>query len=127
MHHSLILIVVLILLLFSPLGVSLAPDALLSAICSFRVVNFQFVNRVTKLLGIEHPIIQGGMHYVGYASMAAAVSEAGGLGMITALTLPTPELLRAEIRAARALTKKPFGVNVTLLPALQPPNYDAYR
>ena len=90
-------------------------------------MNFQFVNRVTKLLGIEHPIIQGGMHYVGYASMAAAVSEAGGLGMITALTLPTPELLRAEIRAARALTKKPFGVNVTLLPALQPPNYDAYR
>ena len=63
--------------------------------------------RVTALLGIEHPIIQGGMHHVGYASLAAAVSEAGGLGTITALTQKTPEELRAEIRRCRQLTKKP--------------------
>ena len=85
-----------------------------------------FVNRVTKILGIEHPIIQGGMHYVGYAGLAAAVSEAGGLGTITALTQPTPEHLRQEIRKARELTKKPIAVNLTLLPALAPPDYGAY-
>jgi len=82
--------------------------------------------RVTALLGIEHPIIQGGMHHVGYASLAAAVSEAGGLGTITALTQKTPEELRAEIRRCRQLTKKPFAVNLTLLPALAPPDYGAY-
>eukprot|EP00301_Raphidiophrys_heterophryoidea_P014339 c2229_g1_i1.p1 GENE.c2229_g1_i1~~c2229_g1_i1.p1 ORF type:complete len:331 (-),score=94.57 c2229_g1_i1:126-1118(-) len=84
------------------------------------------VTRVTKLLGITHPVIQGGMHYVGYAQMAAAVSNAGGLGIITALTQPTAELLREEIRKCKALTNKPFGVNLTLLPALVPPDYDSY-
>jgi nitronate monooxygenase len=84
------------------------------------------VTRVTKLLGIKHPIIQGGMHYVGYAEMAAAVSNAGGLGIITALTQPNPEALRAEIRKCKKLTQKPFGVNLTLLPALAPPDYPAY-
>jgi nitronate monooxygenase len=82
--------------------------------------------RVTEMLGIKHPIIQGGMHYVGFAELAAAVSNAGGLGVITALTQPDPESLRAEIRKCRALTNKPFGVNITLLPALVPPNYDAF-
>lgn len=83
--------------------------------------------RVTALLGIEHPIIQGGMHHVGYASLAAAVSEAGGLGTITALTQRTPEELRAEIRRCRQLTKKPFAVNLTLLPALAPPGAHSLR
>jgi len=82
--------------------------------------------RVTKLLGIKHPIIQGGMHFVGYASLAAAVSNAGGLGLITALTQPSAVALRDEIRACKKLTNKPFGVNLTLLPALVPPDYKAY-
>jgi len=82
--------------------------------------------RVTEMLGIEHPIIQGGMHYVGYAELAAAVSNAGGLGIITALTQPTHEELRDEIRKCKKLTNKPFGVNLTLLPALKPPDYPAY-
>jgi len=82
--------------------------------------------RLTKLLGIKHPIVQGGMHYVGYAELAAAVSNAGGLGIITALTQPNPEALRAEIRKCRTLTNKPFGVNMTLLPILIPPDYAAY-
>uniref|UniRef100_A0A7S3YLF3 Nitronate monooxygenase domain-containing protein n=2 Tax=Lotharella globosa TaxID=91324 RepID=A0A7S3YLF3_9EUKA len=82
--------------------------------------------KLTEALGIEHPIIQGGMHYVGYAEMAAAVSNAGGLGIVTALTQPNAEALRKEIRKCRSLTNKPFGVNVTLLPALVPPNYEAY-
>jgi NAD(P)H-dependent flavin oxidoreductase YrpB (nitropropane dioxygenase family) len=77
------------------------------------------VNRVTRMLGIKHPIIQGGMHWVGYAEMAAAVSNAGGLGILTALTQPNPEALRAEIRRCRKMTSKPFGVNLTLLPSLQ--------
>lgn len=81
---------------------------------------------VSRLLGVEHPIICGGMHYVGYAEMAAAVSNAGGLGMITALTQPDPEKLRAEIRKCKSLTSKPFGVNLTLLPALAPPDYGSY-
>jgi len=68
----------------------------------------------------------GGMHHVGYAEMAAAVSNAGGLGCITALTQPSPELLREEIRKTRRLTNKPFGVNLTMLPAMSPPNYDDY-
>mmetsp|Transcript_6279 Transcript_6279/g.9634 ORF Transcript_6279/g.9634 Transcript_6279/m.9634 type:complete len:335 (+) Transcript_6279:212-1216(+) len=83
--------------------------------------------RVTKLLGIEHPIIQGGMHYVGYAALAAAVSNAGGLGTITALTQRTPEDLRAEIRKCRQMCPtKPFAVNFTLLPSLAPPDYGAF-
>jgi len=81
---------------------------------------------LTRALGITHPIIQGGMHHVGFAPLAAAVSEAGGVGMITALTQPSPEALRAEIRLAKSLTDKPVGVNLTLLPALAPPNYDEY-
>lgn len=79
--------------------------------------------RITELFGIEHPIIQGGMHYVGFAEMAAAVSNAGGLGIITGLTLGTPEKLSAEIEKCRSLTSKPFGVNLTFLPALTPPDY----
>ncbi|MDX2237221.1 MAG: nitronate monooxygenase family protein [Hyphomonadaceae bacterium] len=79
--------------------------------------------RITELFGIEHPIIQGGMHYVGFAEMAAAVSNAGGLGIITGLTLGTPEKLAAEIKKCRGLTDKPFGVNLTFLPSLTPPDY----
>ncbi len=82
--------------------------------------------RITELFGIEHPIIQGGMHHVGYAEMAAAVSNAGGLGIITGLTQRTPEALAAEIAKCRTLTKKPFGVNLTFLPSLTPPDYPGY-
>ncbi len=79
--------------------------------------------RITELFGIEHPIIQGGMHYVGFAEMAAAVSNAGGLGIITGLTLGTPEKLAAEIKKCRGMTDRPFGVNLTFLPSLTPPDY----
>mmetsp|Transcript_19331 Transcript_19331/g.32376 ORF Transcript_19331/g.32376 Transcript_19331/m.32376 type:complete len:325 (+) Transcript_19331:5468-6442(+) len=82
--------------------------------------------KITEALGIQYPVIQGGMHYVGYAEMAAAVSEAGGLGIITALTQPSPEALREEIRKCKRMTSKPFGVNLTLLPALAPPDYGSY-
>ena len=82
--------------------------------------------RITELLGIEHPIIQGGMHYVGFAEMAAAVSEAGGLGIITALTQRTPADLANEIRRCREMTKKPFGVNLTFLPSVTQPDYPGY-
>jgi len=82
--------------------------------------------RITELLGIEHPIIQGGMHYVGLAELAAAVSNAGGLGIITALTQPTPELLAKEIARCRKMTDKPFGVNLTFLPAFSKPPYPEY-
>ena len=82
--------------------------------------------RITELLEIEHPIIQGGMHYVGYAKLAAAVSNAGGLGIITALTLGTPELLAKEISLCREMTSKPFGVNLTFLPAFSEPPYPEY-
>ncbi|MDP3175867.1 MAG: nitronate monooxygenase family protein [Phenylobacterium sp.] len=82
--------------------------------------------RITELFDIQHPIIQGGMHFVGFAEMAAAVSEAGGLGIITALTQRTPELLRAEIAKARTMTSKPIGVNLTFLPATTPPDYPGY-
>jgi NAD(P)H-dependent flavin oxidoreductase YrpB (nitropropane dioxygenase family) len=79
--------------------------------------------RITELFGIEHPIIQGGMHYVGLAEMAAAVSNAGGLGIITGLTQGTPEKLAAEIARCRTMTDKPFGVNLTFLPSVTPPDY----
>ncbi len=79
--------------------------------------------RITEMLGIEHPIVQGGMHYVGLASLAAAVSNAGGLGIITALTQGTPEKLAAEIARCKTMTDKPFGVNLTFLPAVTPPDY----
>jgi hypothetical protein len=78
--------------------------------------------RITELFGIKHPIIQGGMHFVGFAELAAAVSNAGGLGIITGLTLGTPEKLAAEIARCRAMTDKPFGVNLTFLPSLTPPD-----
>ena len=81
---------------------------------------------LTELLGIEHPIIQGGMQYVGYAEMASAVSNAGGLGILTGLTQPSPEDLRDEISRCRTMTDKPFGVNLTILPSLIPADYDAY-
>lgn len=79
--------------------------------------------QITELFGIEHPIIQGGMHYVGFAELAAAVSNAGGLGIITGLTQGTPEKLDAEIKKCQKLTDKPFGVNLTFLPSLTPPDY----
>ena len=82
--------------------------------------------RITELFGIEHPIIQGGMHFVGLAPLAAAVSQAGGLGIITALTQKTPELLAKEIAHARDLTDKPLGVNLTFLPTFSKPPYDEY-
>ena len=83
--------------------------------------------RITELLGIEHPIVQGGMQWVGYAEMAAPVSNAGGLGLLTALTQPTPEDLAKEIRRTKDMTDKPFGVNLTILPAIKPPPYAEYR
>jgi len=85
-----------------------------------------FNTELTRKLGIKVPIVQGGMQWVGYAELASAVSNAGGLGILTALTQPTPEDLRKEIRRCRTMTKNPFGVNLTLLPALVPPDYAAY-
>jgi NADH:quinone reductase (non-electrogenic) len=81
---------------------------------------------ITEMFGIRHPIIQGGMHYVGFAKLAAAVSNAGGLGIITGLTQQTPELLRREIARCREMTDQPFGVNLTFLPALKAPPYPEY-
>jgi NAD(P)H-dependent flavin oxidoreductase YrpB (nitropropane dioxygenase family) len=82
--------------------------------------------RITELFGIEHPIIQGGMHYVGFAELAAAVSNAGGLGIITALTHKTPADLAKEIARCREMTDKPFGVNLTFLPIVHAPDYPGY-
>ena len=79
--------------------------------------------KITEMFGIEHPIIQGGMHYVGLAEMAAAVSNAGGLGIITGLTQGTPEKLANEIARCKEMTDKPFGVNLTFLPAMTAPDY----
>lgn len=81
---------------------------------------------ITKLFGIQHPIIQGGMHYVGFAELASAVSNAGGLGIITGLTQKTPDLLTKEIARCRGMTDKPFGVNLTFLPAFTAPPYPEY-
>jgi len=83
--------------------------------------------RITRLLGIEHPIVQGGMMWVGRAELASAVSNAGGLGILTALTQPTPDDLRREIDRCRTMTDKPFGVNLTILPSVSPPPYAEYR
>ncbi len=83
--------------------------------------------RFTEAFGIEHPIVQGGMMWVGRAELAAAVSNAGGLGMLTALTQPTPDELRREIERCRNMTDKPFGVNLTILPSVTPPPYADYR
>jgi nitronate monooxygenase len=82
--------------------------------------------RITELFGIEHPIIQGGMHFVGLAELASAVSNAGGLGIITALTLPTPDDLAKEIARCHEMTDKPFGVNLTFLPGFASPPYPEY-
>ena len=82
--------------------------------------------RITELFGIEHPIIQGGMHYVGFAELASAVSNAGGLGIITGLTQKTPADLAREIRRCREMTDKPFGVNLTFLPTVSSPDYPGY-
>ncbi|MBH0778565.1 NAD(P)H-dependent flavin oxidoreductase [Nocardia bovistercoris] len=82
--------------------------------------------RFTETFGVEHPIVQGGMMWVGRAELVAAVANAGGLGFITALTQPTPDDLRAEIARTRELTDKPFGVNVTILPSINPPPYAEY-
>jgi len=82
--------------------------------------------RITELLGIEHPIIQGGMHFVGFAELAAAVSNAGGLGIITGLTQKTPALFAREIQRCREMTNKPFGVNLTFLPMFSEPPYPEY-
>ena len=82
--------------------------------------------RITTLFGIERPIIQGGMHHVGFAQLAAAVSNAGGLGIITALTQPTPEDLAREIDKCQSMTDKPFGVNLTFLPSFKEPPYEEY-
>lgn len=83
--------------------------------------------RITEMLGIEYPIVQGGMMWVGRAELAAAVSNAGGLGILTALTQPSPDDLRKEIERCREMTDKPFGVNLTILPSVNPPPYAEYR
>ena len=82
--------------------------------------------RITEMFEIEHPIIQGGMHYVGFAELAAAVSNAGGLGIITALTQKNPELLAKEISRCREMTDMPIGVNLTFLPVVEAPDYPGY-
>ncbi|KAI0346401.1 inosine monophosphate dehydrogenase [Trametopsis cervina] len=84
------------------------------------------VTPLTKLLDIRVPVVQGGMQWVGLPPLAAAVSNAGGLGILTALTQPNPEALRQAIRDTRKLTSKPFGVNVTLLPSINPPDYEGF-
>src|SRR6188768_4283633 len=83
--------------------------------------------RFTELVGVEHPIVQGGMQWVGRAELVAAVADAGALGFITALTQPTPEALAKEIARCRELTDQEFGVNLTILPAITPPPYAEYR
>ncbi|KXS12923.1 2-nitropropane dioxygenase [Gonapodya prolifera JEL478] len=85
-----------------------------------------FRTRLTEMLGIEHPIVQGGMMWVGTAEMASAVSNAGGLGIITGLTQPTPEALRKEIARCKTMTSKPFGVNLTIFPTINAPPYAEY-
>jgi len=82
--------------------------------------------RLTQLLNIRIPVVQGGMQWVGLPAMASAVSNAGGLGILTALSQPSPEALRRAIRDTRKLTKKPFGVNITILPTINPPDYEGY-
>lgn len=82
--------------------------------------------RLTEMLGIEHPVVQGGMQWVGLAELASAVSNGGGLGILTALTQPTPEDLEKEIRRCREMTDKPFGVNLTILPTIKPVPYEEY-
>jgi NADH:quinone reductase (non-electrogenic) len=85
-----------------------------------------FKTRITEMLGIEHPIVQGGMQGVGLAELASAVSNAGGLGTLTALTQPSAQALREEIERCRSMTSRPFAVNVTVLPTINPPDYKGY-
>jgi NADH:quinone reductase (non-electrogenic) len=85
-----------------------------------------FNNRLTELLGIQYPIIQGGMQWISRAELVGAVSNAGGLGMLSALTYSSPEELADEIKKTRVITDKPFGVNLTLLPTMRPANIDGY-
>merc|ERR1712230_172990 len=94
-----------------------------TALASAKMV---FNTELTRRLGIKVPVVQGGMQWVGYAEMASAVSNAGGLGILTALTQPTPEDLRKEIRRCRTMTKNPFAVNITLLPTMNAPPYGEY-
>ena len=82
--------------------------------------------RITEMFGIEYPIMQGGMHYVGFAELAAAVSNAGALGIITGLTQKSPADLANEIARCRDMTDKPFGVNLTFLPTVSSPDYPGY-
>jgi NADH:quinone reductase (non-electrogenic) len=86
-----------------------------------------FKTRFTELFGVDHPIVQGGMQWVGRAELAATVSNAGALGILTALTQPTPEDLTREIKRCRAMTDRPFGVNLTILPSVRPPPFAEYR
>ena len=79
------------------------------------------------MFGVDHPIAQGGMQWVGTAEMVAPVANAGALGFLTALTQPTPEDLTKEIARTREMTDKPFGVNLTILPSINPPPYAEYR
>ena len=87
----------------------------------------KFRTRFTELVGVDYPIVQGGMMWVGRAELASAVSNAGGLGILTALTQPSPDALRGEIERCRSMTRKPFGVNLTILPSVNPPPYAEYR
>src|SRR5210317_159172 len=82
--------------------------------------------RITEFFGIERPIVQGGLMWVARAELAAGVGNAGGIGFMTALTFPDAEALRAEIRKCKEMTDKPFGINLTFLPTLRPPDYPAY-
>ena len=85
-----------------------------------------FSTRITELFGVEHPIVQGGLQVVGVAELTAAVANAGAMGFMTALSFETPEDLRREIARCRDMTDGPFGVNITLLPSLTPPDYPGY-
>lgn len=104
----------------------ISPQNLIDGIYMNELAAPAMHTRVTQLLGIRYPIIQGGMMWVGRAELASAVSNAGGLGILTALTQPTPEDLSREIERCRAMTSQPFGVNLTLLPSANPPPYERY-
>src|SRR5437867_7622763 len=82
--------------------------------------------RFTEMFGIKHPIVQGGMQWVGRAELSSAVSNAGGLGILTGLTQPSPQALGEEIDRCREMTDRPFGVNLTIFPTIKPPPYEAY-
>src|SRR5690606_31379879 len=102
------------------------PNAAESADLPSKGSSNPMKTRITEMLGIRYPIVQGGMQWVGRAEMASAVSNAGGLGLLTALTQPSPEALAAEIARCREMTDQPFGVNITMLPSANPPPYAEY-